>query len=67
MTDVNLGMPQAPGAGSFIRAANPPTHGGQCGSRAPIFPVSVQSMTTTPTHDVNATLQQIAETSGGRL
>lgn len=30
-------------------------------------PVTVQSMTTTPTHDINATLQQIAElTASGR-
>ena len=61
---VNLGMPQAP-----VRPLAPrrvsrqlllkhPTHPVAVGGDAP---VSVQSMTTTLTADVNATLQQIAE------
>jgi (E)-4-hydroxy-3-methylbut-2-enyl-diphosphate synthase len=60
MTSIDLGMPDAP----------PPTLAERRRSRqikvgkVPVggdAPVSVQSMTTTPTTDVNATLQQIAE------
>jgi (E)-4-hydroxy-3-methylbut-2-enyl-diphosphate synthase len=60
MTSIDLGMPDAP----------PPTRAERRRSRqikvgkVPVggdAPVSVQSMTTTPTTDVNATLQQIAE------
>ncbi|MGH3367086.1 MAG: flavodoxin-dependent (E)-4-hydroxy-3-methylbut-2-enyl-diphosphate synthase [Nocardioidaceae bacterium] len=60
MTSIDLGMPEGP----------PPTLAQRRRSRqirvgsVPVggdAPVSVQSMTTTPTTDVNATLQQIAE------
>jgi (E)-4-hydroxy-3-methylbut-2-enyl-diphosphate synthase len=57
---VNLGMPAAPApvlaerrASRQIRVGSVPVGGDA--------PVSVQSMTTTPTTDVDATLQQIAE------
>jgi (E)-4-hydroxy-3-methylbut-2-enyl-diphosphate synthase len=60
VTTVNLGMPAVPAAPLAPRRAsrqimvgNVPVGGGA--------PVSVQSMTTTLTADVNATLQQIAE------
>jgi (E)-4-hydroxy-3-methylbut-2-enyl-diphosphate synthase len=60
VTAVNLGMPAAPGAplaprrtSRQIMVGSVPVGGGA--------PVSVQSMTTTLTADVNATLQQIAE------
>ncbi|HEY2674071.1 MAG TPA: flavodoxin-dependent (E)-4-hydroxy-3-methylbut-2-enyl-diphosphate synthase [Rugosimonospora sp.] len=60
MTAVNLGMPAAPieplaprRQSRQIMVGNVPVGGGA--------PVSVQSMTTTLTSDVNATLQQIAE------
>jgi (E)-4-hydroxy-3-methylbut-2-enyl-diphosphate synthase len=60
MTAVNLGMPAAPVAALAprrstrqIMVGTVPVGGGA--------PVSVQSMTTTLTSDVNATLQQIAE------
>ncbi len=60
MTTVNLGMPAAPVAplaprrqSRQIMVGSVPVGGGA--------PVSVQSMTTTLTADVNATLQQIAE------
>ncbi len=60
MTAVNLGMPAAPveplaprRKSRQIMVGNVPVGGGA--------PVSVQSMTTTLTADVNATLQQIAE------
>src|SRR5450759_2730252 len=56
----DLGMPQAPPAplaerrlSRQIMVGSVPVGGGA--------PVSVQSMTTTPTTDINATLQQIAE------
>jgi (E)-4-hydroxy-3-methylbut-2-enyl-diphosphate synthase len=60
MTTVNLGLPAAPPpslaprrASRQIMVGSVPVGGGA--------PVSVQSMTTTLTADVNATLQQIAE------
>ena len=60
MTAINLGMPAAPPAplaprrqSRQIMVGSVPVGGGA--------PVSVQSMTTTLTSDVNATLQQIAE------
>ena len=57
MTAVSLGMPQAPvlprRLSRQVMVANVAVGGGA--------PVSVQSMTTTPTSDINATLQQIAE------
>jgi (E)-4-hydroxy-3-methylbut-2-enyl-diphosphate synthase len=60
MTAVNLGMPSAPApvlaprrTSRQIMVGSVPVGGGA--------PVSVQSMTTTLTADVNATLQQIAE------
>ena len=64
MTTVNLGMPAAPAAPLAPRRVSRtillrhPHHPVAVGGDAP---VSVQSMTTTPTSDVNATLQQIAE------
>src|SRR3954454_12746638 len=60
MTAVNLGMPSAPPPllaprrlSRQIMVGSVPVGGGA--------PISVQSMTTTLTSDVNATLQQIAE------
>ncbi len=57
MTVVNLGMPattvRARRRTRQVAVGHVPVGGGA--------PVSVQSMTTTPTSDVNATLQQIAE------
>src|ERR1043166_2960439 len=57
---VNLGMPAPPPAGPAPRRKSRKIKGGKAavGGDAPI---SVQSMTTTLTSDVNATLQQIAE------
>ncbi|MCL1870720.1 MAG: flavodoxin-dependent (E)-4-hydroxy-3-methylbut-2-enyl-diphosphate synthase [Promicromonosporaceae bacterium] len=64
MSTVNLGMPSAstPGAAPVL-APRRPTRRIQVGKVAMggDAPISVQSMTTTPTTDVNATLQQIAE------
>jgi len=60
VTTVNLGMPAVPAAplaprrtSRQLMVGNVPVGGGA--------PISVQSMTTTLTSDVNATLQQIAE------
>ncbi|MEY9878322.1 4-hydroxy-3-methylbut-2-en-1-yl diphosphate synthase IspG/GcpE, partial [Streptacidiphilus sp. MAP12-33] len=60
MTSVSLGMPSVPleplaprRISRQIMVGNVPVGGGA--------PISVQSMTTTVTADVNATLQQIAE------
>ncbi len=56
MTAVSLGMPKLPVVrrkSRQVMVVSVPVGGGA--------PVSVQSMTTTPTADVNATLQQIAE------
>ncbi|WP_040158570.1 flavodoxin-dependent (E)-4-hydroxy-3-methylbut-2-enyl-diphosphate synthase [Mobilicoccus massiliensis] len=61
---VNLGMPRVSGPdGGAVIAPRRPTRKIKVGS---VYvggdaPVSVQSMTTTPTTDINATLQQIAE------
>ncbi len=61
---VNLGIPGVAGpGGSTVIAPRRPTRKIKVGS---VYvggdaPVSVQSMTTTPTTDINATLQQIAE------
>jgi (E)-4-hydroxy-3-methylbut-2-enyl-diphosphate synthase len=57
---VNLGMPAAPAP---VLAPRRPTRRIRVGDVevGGGAPVSVQSMTTTPTHDVDATLQQIAE------
>jgi (E)-4-hydroxy-3-methylbut-2-enyl-diphosphate synthase len=60
MSAVELGMPGVPPAPLAVRRASRQIDVGGVlvGGGAP---VSVQSMTTTPTADVNATLQQIAE------
>jgi (E)-4-hydroxy-3-methylbut-2-enyl-diphosphate synthase len=56
---INLGMPEVPQVLAPRRTTKQLDVGGVLvGGGAP---VSVQSMTTTKTHDVNATLQQIAE------
>lgn len=60
MTDVNLGMPEAPEPVLHPRRKTRQLMVGNVGVGSD-FPVSVQSMTTTHTHDINATLQQIAE------
>ena len=60
MTTVNLGMPAAPAP---VLAPRRPTRRIDVG-RVPVgggAPISVQSMTTTKTTDINGTLQQIAE------
>jgi (E)-4-hydroxy-3-methylbut-2-enyl-diphosphate synthase len=59
-TPVSLGMPGVPARPIAVRRRSRPIRVGAVpvGGDAP---VSVQSMTTTPTVDVNATLQQIAE------
>ncbi|HEX2175732.1 MAG TPA: flavodoxin-dependent (E)-4-hydroxy-3-methylbut-2-enyl-diphosphate synthase, partial [Nocardioidaceae bacterium] len=60
MTSIDLGMPPAPPPTLAERRRSRQIKVGKVlvGGDAP---VSVQSMTTTPTTDVNATLQQIAE------
>ncbi len=60
MTAVSLGMPEVPAGGVAVRRVSRQLDVGGVlvGGGAP---VSVQSMTTTVTADVNATLQQIAE------
>jgi (E)-4-hydroxy-3-methylbut-2-enyl-diphosphate synthase len=60
MTSIDLGMPDAPPPTLSERRRSRQIRVGKVlvGGDAP---VSVQSMTTTPTTDVNATLQQIAE------
>ena len=59
MTTVSLGMPEVPARLSPRRVSRQLNVGGVLvGGGAPI---SVQSMTTTPTTDIDATLQQIAE------
>ncbi|MYM20355.1 flavodoxin-dependent (E)-4-hydroxy-3-methylbut-2-enyl-diphosphate synthase [Brevibacterium sp. 5221] len=60
MTSVNLGMPAAPPPVLAPRRATRQIQVGRVGVGSD-HPVSVQSMTTTPTTDINATLQQIAE------
>ncbi|QUY61826.1 flavodoxin-dependent (E)-4-hydroxy-3-methylbut-2-enyl-diphosphate synthase [Gulosibacter molinativorax] len=59
MTAVNLGMPKIP----ELITPRKKTRKVKVGSLyvGGDAPVTVQSMTTTPTHDINATLQQIAE------
>jgi len=60
VTAIDLGMPEAPPPTLAVRRASRQVRVGTVlvGGDAP---VSVQSMTTTPTTDINATLQQIAE------
>jgi len=60
MTSVSLGMPAAPPPVLAPRRQTRQIKVGKVGVGSD-FPVSVQSMTTTLTSDVNATLQQIAE------
>ena len=60
MTSVNLGMPAAPPPTLAPRRKTRQIQVGSVGVGSD-FPISVQSMTTTPTTDINATLQQIAE------
>src|SRR5437868_5692203 len=60
MTAVSLGMPEAPPPVLAPRRKTRQIKVGKVGVGSD-FPVSVQSMTTTLTADVNATLQQIAE------
>ncbi|MFM6974038.1 MAG: flavodoxin-dependent (E)-4-hydroxy-3-methylbut-2-enyl-diphosphate synthase, partial [Agromyces sp.] len=59
MPAVNLGMPKIPETLAPRRQTRQ-IHVGKVGVGSD-FPVSVQSMTTTPTTNINATLQQIAE------
>lgn len=60
MTSVQLGMPAPPAQVLAPRRRTRQLKLGTVGVGSD-FPVSVQSMTTTKTHDVNATLQQIAQ------
>ncbi|HJA61581.1 MULTISPECIES: flavodoxin-dependent (E)-4-hydroxy-3-methylbut-2-enyl-diphosphate synthase [unclassified Brevibacterium] len=60
MTSVNLGMPASPPPVLAPRRQTRQIRVGKVGVGSE-SPVSVQSMTTTPTTDINATLQQIAE------
>lgn len=60
MTDVNLGMPEASAPVLHPRRKTRQLMVGNVGVGSD-FPVSVQSMTTTRTHDVTATLQQVSE------
>jgi (E)-4-hydroxy-3-methylbut-2-enyl-diphosphate synthase len=60
MTQVSLGMPQAPAPVLAPRRKTRQIMVGKVGVGSD-YPVSVQSMTTTLTADVNTTLQQIAE------
>ncbi|MUN63628.1 flavodoxin-dependent (E)-4-hydroxy-3-methylbut-2-enyl-diphosphate synthase [Kocuria sediminis] len=60
MTPVSLGMPAAPPPVLSPRRKTRQIRVGSVGVGSD-SPVSVQSMTTTPTTDINATLQQIAE------
>ncbi|MFC8935760.1 flavodoxin-dependent (E)-4-hydroxy-3-methylbut-2-enyl-diphosphate synthase [Rhodococcus sp. NPDC057135] len=57
---IGLGMPSAPAAILAPRRKTRQLQVGTVGVGSD-FPISVQSMCTTKTHDVNATLQQIAE------
>jgi len=59
-TPISLGMPAAPPPVLAPRRRTRQIHVGSVGVGSD-HPVSVQSMTTTPTTDINATLQQIAE------
>ncbi|MXN62586.1 flavodoxin-dependent (E)-4-hydroxy-3-methylbut-2-enyl-diphosphate synthase [Bacillus sp. BGMRC0062] len=60
MTSVNLGMPAAPQPVLSPRRKTRQIRVGSVGVGSD-SPISVQSMTTTPTTNINATLQQIAE------
>src|SRR4051795_11643865 len=60
MTEINLGMPEAPPPVLNPRRKTRQIKVGKVGVGSD-SPISVQSMTTTLTSDVNATLQQIAE------
>ncbi|MDQ4502731.1 flavodoxin-dependent (E)-4-hydroxy-3-methylbut-2-enyl-diphosphate synthase [Sinomonas sp. ASV322] len=60
MTSVSLGMPSAPPPVLAPRRQTRQIRVGSVGVGSE-SPISVQSMTTTPTTDINATLQQIAE------
>src|SRR5215510_4915963 len=60
MTAVSLGMPEAPPPVLAPRRQTRQIRVGKVGVGSD-YPVSVQSMTTTLTADVNTTLQQIAE------
>ncbi|GHD07568.1 flavodoxin-dependent (E)-4-hydroxy-3-methylbut-2-enyl-diphosphate synthase [Zhihengliuella salsuginis] len=60
MTAVSLGMPSAPPPVLAPRRKTRQFNVGSVGVGSD-SPVSVQSMTTSKTHDINATLQQIAE------
>lgn len=57
---IGLGMPSAPAAILAPRRKTRQLKVGNVGVGSD-FPISVQSMCTTKTHDINATLQQIAE------
>ncbi|WP_188827822.1 flavodoxin-dependent (E)-4-hydroxy-3-methylbut-2-enyl-diphosphate synthase [Nocardia camponoti] len=57
---IGLGMPAAPAAVLAPRRKTRQLMVGGVGVGSD-YPISVQSMTTTKTHDINATLQQIAE------
>ncbi|GGG07403.1 4-hydroxy-3-methylbut-2-en-1-yl diphosphate synthase (flavodoxin) [Rhodococcoides trifolii] len=59
-TSVGLGMPSGPAPTLAPRRVTRQLQVGTVGVGSD-SPVSVQSMTTTKTHDINATLQQIAE------
>ncbi|MDT7565195.1 MAG: (E)-4-hydroxy-3-methylbut-2-enyl-diphosphate synthase, partial [Pseudonocardiales bacterium] len=59
-TSVSLGMPAPPPPTLAARRVTRQLHVGKVGVGSE-YPISVQSMTTTLTADVNATLQQIAE------
>ncbi|WP_028924932.1 flavodoxin-dependent (E)-4-hydroxy-3-methylbut-2-enyl-diphosphate synthase [Pseudonocardia acaciae] len=59
-TSVSLGLPEAPPPTLAPRRPTRQLHVGPVGVGSD-YPVSVQSMTTTLTADVNSTLQQIAE------
>ena len=59
-TPIGLGLPLPPPPVLAPRRKTRQLHVGKVGVGSD-FPISVQSMTTTKTHDVNATLQQIAE------
>ncbi|WP_010118996.1 flavodoxin-dependent (E)-4-hydroxy-3-methylbut-2-enyl-diphosphate synthase [Corynebacterium nuruki] len=60
MTGISLGMPDGPLPTLAPRRKTRQLMVGDVGVGSD-YPVSVQSMTTTKTHDINATLQQIAQ------
>lgn len=60
MTEINLGMPASPPPTLAARRVSRKINVGAVGVGGDA-PISVQSMTTTPTSDVDGTLQQIAE------